>query len=200
MHSAAPSIATTPVPPASTAAPLTVVPPRDEPPRVDPPRLEPSGVVSPGAAPSSLARPPELNGGGLRAAVRVALRAAHWLEEVESGRRPATGLRRLLLPPLAARWQLAARKPRPPGRFLSMGPVQLRRRQPVQVCNVVLLFEHDGRTLPLAMELVLRDRCWFVSSVDRPGMASVPSLPTGWDAALDDAVDNGWDCQPSRRR
>ena len=195
MHSAATSIVTTPVPPAPTAAP-----PRAVPPRVVPGTVVPGSVVCPSAAPSPLARPPELHGCGLRTAIRVALRAAHWLEEVDSGRRPAAGLRRLLVPTLAARWQFAARRPRRPGRFLTIGPVQLHRRQPVPVCNVVLLFEHDGRTLPLDMELVLRDRCWYVSSVDRPGMASVPSLPTGWDAALDDAADQGWDCQPSRRR
>ena len=133
---------------------------------------------------SSLRRPPELEGTTLKVAVRVALRAAHWLEEVESGRRPAVSLRILLVPVLAARWRIAARRPRAAGRFLCVGPVQLQRRQPAPSCNVVLLFAYEGRTLPLSMELTLHNGNWVVADLARPGMAAVPPLPAGWAPAL----------------
>lgn len=149
--------------------------------------------LSPGT--SALQRPVELRGPAMAASIRVALRAAHWLEEVESGRRPATHLRTLLLPTLAARWSLRARTPRSAGRFRSLGPVQFRRRQLIPVCNLVLLFEHDKRVLPHAFELVLHDGDWYVSDLARPGMSAPPALPIGWGAVLSPSR-----CQPLEAR
>lgn len=142
-----------------------------------------------------LRRTAELTGASLPAAVRVALRAAHWIEEVDAGRRPATHLRTLLTPGLAARWSLDERRPRRPGRFRTLGPVQLQRRAAIPTCHLVLLFDHAGRTLPTAMELRLERGCWVVTAVERPGAAHLSSLPAGWNDVLSpprcQAVDAG---------
>lgn len=143
------------------------------------------------AAPATVRRTPELCGGSLPAAIRVALRAAHWIEEVDAGLRPAGHLRTLLRPGLAARWSLEERRPQPTGRFHRLGPVQVRRREPQPSCHLVLLFDHRGRILPTAMELRLDAGAWSVSEVERPGRPRLSALPGGWDEALGDPR-----CQP----
>lgn len=135
-----------------------------------------------------LQRTPELRGASLPAAVRVALRAAHWIEEVDAGRRPASHLRTLLTPGLAARWSLDERRPRPVGRFRTLGPVQLQRRAARPTCHLVLLFDHRGRVLPTAMELRVDHGSWSVSAVERPGQPQVSALPAGWNEVLSPPV------------
>lgn len=139
------------------------------------------------ASGSRLRRPAALRGAGTHAAVRVAVQAVKWIEEVESGQRPAAHLRALVLPELAARWRLAPRVVRRPGRLRSFGPVQLHTADADPRCSVVLLMDHGGRIRPVAFGLVVSEGNWVVADLARPGAAPLPALPLGWTSLLSSA-------------